>query len=75
MRPRIHPIKLGVDHCYIIHGEGTIMVDGGAPNQLKNFLKAVERLSIRPKEIELIVLTHGHWDHIGSAKAIKDLTG
>ena len=75
MRPRIHPIKLGVDHCYIIHGEGTIMVDGGAPNQLKNFLKAVERLSIRPQEIKLIVLTHGHWDHIGSAKEINDLTG
>jgi glyoxylase-like metal-dependent hydrolase (beta-lactamase superfamily II) len=32
-------------------------------------------LSIKPEEIKLIVLTHGHWDHIGSARKIKDLTG
>jgi glyoxylase-like metal-dependent hydrolase (beta-lactamase superfamily II) len=71
----IHPITLGVDHCYLIRGEKIIMIDGGAPKQGKRFMKAIERLSIKPEEIKLIVLTHGHWDHIGSAKEIKDLTG
>jgi hydroxyacylglutathione hydrolase len=71
----IHSVKLGVDHCYIIQGERFIMIDGGAPRQVKGFMKAIERLSIKPEDIKLIVLTHGHWDHIGSAKEIKDLTG
>lgn len=75
MRTRIYPIRLGVDHCYIIQGERVIMIDGGAPKQAKAFMKAIERLSIKPEAIKLIVLTHGHWDHIGSAKEIKDLTG
>lgn len=75
MKVGIHPITLGVDHCYIIQAEGIIMIDGGAPKQVKSFIKAIERLSIKPEEIKLIVLTHGHWDHIGSAKEIKDLTG
>jgi hydroxyacylglutathione hydrolase len=75
MKATIHPITLGVDQCYIIRGEKTIMVDAGSPKQVKSFLKAVERLSIKPEDIKLIVLTHGHWDHIGSAKEIKDLTG
>jgi hydroxyacylglutathione hydrolase len=75
MNASIHPIKLGINHCYIIHGEKIIMIDGGAPKQVKSFMKAVERLSIKPEDIKLIVLTHGHWDHIGSAKEIKDLTG
>jgi len=75
MSVRIHPITLGVDHCYIIQGGGVIMIDGGAPKQGKGFVKAIEKLSIKPEDIKLIVLTHGHWDHIGSAKEIKDLTG
>jgi hydroxyacylglutathione hydrolase len=74
MRVSIHPILLGVDHCYIIRGDGVIMIDGGAPKQGKAFLSAIEALSMKPEDIQLIVLTHGHWDHIGSAKEIKDLT-
>ena len=66
---------LGVDQCYIISGERTIMIDSGSPKQAKSFLKAVERLPIKPEDIKLIVLTHGHWDHIASAKGIKDLMG
>ncbi len=75
MKVKIHPVTLGVDHCYIIQGEGIIMIDGGVPKKVKSFMKAIERLTIRPEDITLIVLTHGHWDHIGSVRDIKDLTG
>jgi hydroxyacylglutathione hydrolase len=30
---------------------------------------------IQPSEIKLIVLTHSHFDHCGSAREIRDLTG
>jgi len=46
MRASIHPIKLGVDHCYVIRGEGTIMIDGGGPNQAGSLEKALASLSI-----------------------------
>ena len=71
----IHPIKLGVARCYVIRAEGTILIDGGAPKQARNFMKGIETLSIKPEDIQLIVITHGHWDHIGSAKEIKEITG
>lgn len=71
----IHTVPLGFDHAYIIQGQGTIMIDGGAPKQAKSFSKALENASIKPEEVQLIVLTHGHWDHIGSAKEIKEITG
>jgi len=71
----IHPIKLGVACCYVIRAEGTILIDGGAPKQARNLIKGIETLSIKPQEIQLIVITHGHWDHIGSAKEIKEITG
>jgi glyoxylase-like metal-dependent hydrolase (beta-lactamase superfamily II) len=76
MTVRIHPVQLGFDRAYIIQAAGgTIMIDGGMPKQTGTLLKALKRLSIRPGDIRLIVLTHGHWDHIGSAGQIKKLTG
>ncbi len=75
MKVNIHPLKLGVNNCYLIQGEGVIMIDGGPPKQAKGFIKAIDRLPLKPEDIQLIVITHGHWDHIGSARAIKELTG
>jgi hydroxyacylglutathione hydrolase len=72
---RIFPVPLGIDRCYIIRHEGVIMIDGGFPGKRKEFVKALERIQIKPEDIGLILLTHGHWDHIGSAKDIKDITG
>lgn len=71
----IHPIVLGPDHCYIIREKGTIMVDGGAPRKAKEFAESIKKISVRPEDVRLIVITHGHWDHIASAKEIKELTG
>jgi glyoxylase-like metal-dependent hydrolase (beta-lactamase superfamily II) len=71
----IHSIKLGVDRCYIIRDASCIMVDGGSPGQAEGFRQALAGLSLNPGDIKLIVLTHAHWDHIGSAQAIQALTG
>lgn len=71
----IHPIVLGPDHCYIIREKGTIMVDGGAPRKAREFAESIKKIPVRPEDVRLIVITHGHWDHIASAKEIKELTG
>ena len=75
MSTHIYPIPLGFDHCYLIQDKGTIMVNGGAPKKAKEFTKAIEKIGINTHDIKLIILTHGHWDHIGSVKEIKELTG
>jgi len=75
MGVKIYTIPLGFDHCYILQDKGTVMVDGGSPKTVKQFRKTIEEIHLNPKDIKLMILTHGHWDHIGSAKEIKDLTG
>jgi len=51
------------------------MIDGGAPGKMGEFKAAVEDVEIKPSDIELVVVTHGHIDHIGSLEDIKEYTG
>lgn len=73
-KTEIHKLSLGICNCYLIKEDRLILVDAGSPNQGKNFLKQLKQLSIEPKDISLVLLTHGHWDHIGSVKELKRLT-
>lgn len=75
MKTEIHQLSLGVCNCYLIKEDGLILIDGGSPNQGEKFLKELTKLSLEPKNISLLILTHGHWDHIGSVNEVKELSG
>lgn len=72
---RIHSVQLGMNHCYVIQDAGCIMIDGGFPGTTRDFKRAIARLSIKPADIGLVILTHGHFDHVGSASNIRRFTG
>jgi len=65
----------GFCRCYVLKADGVVVVDAGPPNRGTSFVRALGRASVRPEEVGLIVLTHGHWDHVGSARDLKVLTG
>jgi hydroxyacylglutathione hydrolase len=75
MTLKIHTIPLGFDQCYVIQSEGVIAVDAGEPGKGHVFVKALNAAGIRPEDVKLLLVTHGHWDHMGSAGEIRDLTG
>ena len=75
MALEIHAIPLGPDNVYAVKDRGTILVDGGTPGKFDLVLPGLRAAGVSPEEVKLIVLTHGHWDHIGCAAAIKQLTG
>lgn len=75
MPAEIYTLRLGINRCYIIKDKGTIMIDGGPPNKIRHIQKFLNKHSLNPKDIKLIVLTHGDFDHIGSVKDLKELTG
>ena len=75
MPAKIIVIESGINTCYVIQEKGAIMVDGGPPKMKVTFLKRMKDVSVDPEEIQLIVLTHGHFDHVGSAKEIQEIAG
>ncbi len=71
----IYTLRLGINRSYIIKDKGIIMVDAGPPRKIKRIQIFLKEQLINPNEIKLIVATHGDFDHIGSAKELKELTG
>lgn len=67
--------RLGINICYVIKADGCILVDTGPPGTGRAINGWLKTLPIGPEEIQLIVLTHGHADHVGSATRVKEFTG
>ena len=73
VKTEITKITLGVANCYLIKARGLIMIDCGSKPNPAGFLKQLKKRSISPNNIDLIVITHGHWDHIAGAAEIKKI--
>jgi glyoxylase-like metal-dependent hydrolase (beta-lactamase superfamily II) len=71
----ITSVPLGFCQCYVLRGDGVIVVDAGAPKKGSRLLHALRSEHLSPSDLDLILITHGHWDHIGSAAEIKAATG
>jgi glyoxylase-like metal-dependent hydrolase (beta-lactamase superfamily II) len=71
----IFPVKLGLVTAYLLRQDGAILVDTGYPGNGKAILEAMSRNNILPGELRLILLTHGHGDHAGSAAFLRGETG
>lgn len=72
---RIESFELGVlpTNCYILSDDKglSLIVDPAAPS--KRFNKSLEEFS--DGQLKYILLTHGHFDHIGYADEIRKRTG
>jgi glyoxylase-like metal-dependent hydrolase (beta-lactamase superfamily II) len=75
MTPQIHTITIGAFNRYLVGGEGWILVDTGIPFTAGRVQRTLARLGVDPGQVRLILLTHGHIDHAGSARALQQLTG
>jgi len=65
-------IRLGVTSTYLVPGKsGYLLVDAGPMGTADLFFKKLEKTGILPGQIQLIVVTHAHYDHAGCLHEIK----
>lgn len=61
-------------HVYVIVDNGITLVDTGMGGNDKAILSMVKGLGYGPSDIKRIIITHCHMDHIGSLRALRDVS-
>ena len=55
-------------NAYLVRGsKRTIMIDVGLSSNYSHLLECLQHLGVKPSDIDMVVLSHEHLDHIGAA--------
>ncbi len=58
----------------LVNGQ-SVLIDAGCGLEEGRLLKNIESVGINPKQINLLLLTHSHYDHCGGASSLKKKLG
>ncbi len=76
MEMQVIPLDLGMVKAFAVTAPGTVvLVDAGLPGQEELIGERLRQAGIRPADLRLVVITHAHFDHFGSARALRERTG
>ncbi|THB74592.1 MAG: MBL fold metallo-hydrolase [Desulfobulbaceae bacterium] len=85
--PKIHAVKIPFEipvsaetklerfvYAYTISSDVLVLIDSGVAGAKKVIFRALEKQGRNPSEIDVLLLTHSHPDHIGGASGIKNIS-
>jgi len=70
------PMRMGNVNCYLIASpKGQILIDTGSAHSRDRLSVELESAGCKPASLELILLTHGDFDHTGNAAYLRSTFG
>ena len=70
--PGIRRLTGGVSNFYLVEDSGGLtLVDAGTPGDWQLFLRSLDALGRRLGDVDAVVLTHAHPDHVGFAERAR----
>ena len=75
LRQRVIPVRSRFANSFIIQGQSAILIDTGLPGYEERILSRMEDKGIKWSDVSLIIITHCHHDHFGSAATLREKTG
>ncbi|HKJ56739.1 MAG TPA: MBL fold metallo-hydrolase [Nitriliruptoraceae bacterium] len=71
----VHHISIGANAFLVDGDQGVTLIDAGMPGKLDAITTALREIGRSPDDLTAILVTHAHFDHTGSAAAVKDASG
>jgi len=72
--PGIHRVEDSFTNWYLIEDGGKLtVVDTGVPSSWESLHEALPRIGRTARDIEAVVLTHAHFDHLGFAERARSV--
>jgi hydroxyacylglutathione hydrolase len=68
-------VRVGITNSFVLRERGTVVVDPGGPPGSRAALRRILHHLGTPPRLDLIVVTHGHFDHREAAGRLRDATG
>jgi Zn-dependent hydrolases, including glyoxylases len=62
-------------YSYLVTGEQVCLIDSGVVASEGVIFDYMDKIGLKPEDISLMILTHSHPDHIGSAVSVKAKSG
>ena len=73
--PGVHRIEHASTNCYLVESDDSFtLIDAGLPGTWPHLENALGSLGASINDIDMVALTHGHFDHIGMVKRLHDGT-
>ncbi len=71
---QVYPLQVEFTEVFLVKGASgkLIMIEAGVPNAGAAMEKQIRGLGFDPQDLGLVIITHGHGDHAGSARYFQE---
>ena len=72
----VHAVEHAHTNCYLVEGDdGVTLVDAGFPSTWRLVVRALRMIGRDVGDVRGLVITHGHFDHVGFAMPVQQQLG
>jgi glyoxylase-like metal-dependent hydrolase (beta-lactamase superfamily II) len=72
LAPGVRRIEHAYTNCYVItDDDGVTLVDACLPSTGRAVIECLTAIGRSPADIRSLLLTHGHFDHVGFARGLR----